>query len=217
MPNRSPVLFALFLLLPITQVAAQVGEDEQSVAEEGIAQQKLQSYMTGSLGYFGGQVDPEKLSGGNGGFAMGLGVGGRFSRNLAFEFDMLYAFREYDTPEGLLFSSDEMTLTNALMFVNARAILPFWQLEPYVGVGFGLVISELDVPSTLVPLSSTATEDDLGLGAQLLIGVDYAFSRRTRMGLEYRRLEADASFGGLSNGKIDIGGKMFLFTMKIPI
>lgn len=217
MSKRSTILLALLLLLPIAKVAAQGGEEEQSVPEEGITQQELQSYLTGSLGHFGGQVDPDKVSGSNAGFAMGLGVGARFNRNLAFEFETLYTFREYDTPEGLLFSSDEMTLTSALMFANVRALLPFWQLEPYVGVGFGLVISELDVPSTLVPLASTVTKDDLGLGGQLLIGVDYVYSRRTRMGLEYRRLDADATFGGLSSGKIDIGGEMILFTMKIPI
>jgi hypothetical protein len=178
-------------------------------------QQRSWRYSFADIGYFGGRTD-EGLRGSDSGFAIGGGAGLRFNRHLAFEFDSLYSGRRYDTPPGYEFADDEMILTNLMFTGNVQAIVPFWLFEGYAGVGLGLVFSEIEVPSALVPLATAITRSSINFSTQLLIGVDFVFTRRGRIGIEFRNNFAKADFGDLSNGDVDIGGKLVMIKIKLP-
>lgn len=173
-------------------------------------------YSFADIGYFGGRTD-EGLRGSDSGIAIGGGAGFRFNRHLAFEFDALYSGRQYETPPGYEFADDEMLLTNLMFTGNVQAVIPFWLFEGYAGIGLGLIFSELEVPSTVVPLAAAVTRSSIDFSTQLLIGVDFVFTQRGRIGIEFRNNFARASFGDLSNGSVDIGGKLIMIKIKLPL
>lgn len=147
---------------------------------------------------------------------MGGGIGWRIHQYLRAEFDGLFTSRQYDTPPGIEFASDSMQLTNLMFTANAQGTIPFWLFEGYAGVGLGFVISELEVPSTLRATSTAANRSSFDVTAQLLLGLDFVFTRKSRIGIEFRNSFATADFGDLSRGGVDIGGKLVLIKIKLP-
>lgn len=204
---------ALALLLSAAVIAA--AETEETPAEEEDEKDYPYMYMTGYIGYLGGSVDSSQLAGDEAGFAIGAGFGERWKRHFAPEAEVFFLGRSYETPERLLFAKGEMTVTSMTMLVNFRAIVPFWKLEPYVAVGLGLALSELEVESTLFPGFRAEHRLRLGYAAQWMFGVDFMYTRRSRFGLQYRDIYLEADFGNISRGTIQIGGRAVLLSVKI--
>ena len=174
-------------------------------------------YSYADLGYFGGRAEQDDFAGSNSGFAVAGGYGHRVNRYLGWEFDTLWAARRYDTPEGILYVSDTMQLSNAMFTLNIRAIAPFWKLEPWLAFGAGISFTMIEIQSALVPTAVAYEDSDAGLGLQIRAGLDLIYTARGRLGIEFRNFMSDASFSGISNGSADVGGKVFLFSVKIGV
>ncbi|HXV75386.1 MAG TPA: hypothetical protein VD788_03640 [Candidatus Polarisedimenticolaceae bacterium] len=173
-------------------------------------------YSFGNLGYFDGRTG-DGLRGSDAGFAIGGGVGRRHARHLAFAFDSLFAGRSYDTPTELQFADDEMFLTNLVLTGNVQAIVPFWLFEGYVGFGLGLMISELEVPSSVIWSETATSRSSFDLSTQILVGIDFVYTRRSRIGVEFRNIFATADFDELSRGGVDVGGRLVAIKIKLPL
>jgi len=203
----------LALLLSAAVIAA--AETEATPAEEEAEKDYPYMYMMGYIGYLGGSIDSSQLDGDEAGFAIGTGFAERWKRHFALEAEIFFLGRSYETPEGLLFAKDEMTVASMTMLVNFRAIVPFWKLEPYVAVGLGPALSELDVESTQFPGFSAENRLRVGYAAQWMVGVDFMYTRRSGFGLQYRDIYLEADFGNISRGTIQIGGRAILLSVKV--
>jgi opacity protein-like surface antigen len=175
------------------------------------------TYSYADVGYFGGRAEQDDFAGSNSGYAIGGGYGHRINRHLAWEFDTLWAGRRYDTPPGFVYASDTMLLENAMFTLNARAIVPVWMLEPWFAFGAGLSFTMIEVQSELAPTVPVYDDSDLDFGLQLRLGLDLIYTAHGRLGIEFRDIMTDASFSGVSNGSADVGGKIFLLTVKIGV
>ncbi len=140
---------------------------------------------------------------------LGGGIGTRFRKHLAGEVEALLAFRDYDAPfESPPGTKDtDMDTTTLGVFYNLKLILP-------VGAGAGLAYSEASVPTPGLLFTEPYTEHDFGFAGQWLLGADVRVGARTRIGVEWREIHADADFGALTAGSVDIGGESFLFSYR---
>ena len=84
-------------------------------------------------------------------------------------------------------------------------------IEPYVGAGIGIYHAALE--SSQATLTARVNKSDNGIGLQLLAGVEYYFGDSgNSVGIQYRRLKLEVSFGPEVAGTVDVGGD-FLFLM----
>jgi hypothetical protein len=174
-------------------------------------------YSYANLGYFGGRADRSDFEGNNTGIAVGGGFGRRINRYLAWEFDTLWAARMYESPSNIAYAASEMLLNNATFTLNVRAMAPFWKLEPWIGYGFGVNVTSVDIQSNLFVQAPAFSDNDITFSTQWRIGLDVMYTRRGRLGIEVRDINAEASFGGVTNGDADVGGQMILFVVKIGV
>jgi opacity protein-like surface antigen len=64
-------------------------------------------------------------------------------------------------------------------------------------------------------IPGTERRSDVGLGFQLVAGFDYAITRESTLGFEYRRLSLGADFGpGLD--AMNLGGGMAMLKFRLP-
>ncbi len=188
--------------------------------EDDASDPKLQKrYISAFAASVDGDDAGSRLGDPGGNFAFGLGGGVRMNPNLALEVDFVFDIRDYDLPEDtvvpLFVSVDDIDLTSAFGFFTVKGIYPTKRVELYIGAGLGLGYSELEMRGRLFLFSGTVEkESEFNVAAQLAAGMNFAPSRRTQFGLELRQIEASASFGALSGGEIDIGGRMLSLTYK---
>jgi len=110
-----------------------------------------------------------------------------------------------------------MLLNNATFTLNVRAMVPFWKLEPWIGYGFGVNVTSVDISSTIIAGATAYSDNDIGFSTQWRAGLDVMYTRRGRLGIEIRDIAANASFGGVTHGDADVGGQMILFVVKIGV
>ena len=202
----------LFLALLPSAWAAKSGQGGPN------ATQKMKwRYSYASLGYFGGRAERSDLEGNNAGLAIGGGFGRRLNRYLAWDFDTLWAARMYETPSDIAFAAGEMFLTNMTFTANVRVMVPFWKLEPWIGYGFGINVTSVEVQSTIVLQTTAYSDDAIDFSTQWRFGLDLMYTRRGRLGIEVRDIIANASFSGVTSGDADVGGQMILFVVKIGV
>jgi hypothetical protein len=202
----------LFLVLWPSAWAAKSGQGGPNATDK-----MKWRYSYANLGYFGGRAEQSDLEGSNTGFAIGGGFGRRINRYLAWEFDSLAAMRMYETPSNITYAVSEMFLTNLAFTANVRAMVPFWKLEPWIGYGFGVNLTSVEIQSSIFVQASAYSENDIVFTTQWRFGIDLMYTRRGRLGLEVRDIDAKASFGGVTDGDADVGGKMIMFVVKIGV
>lgn len=211
MPKPAVVLLLMLALCPAAW-AAKAGQGGPN------APVKMKwRYSYANLGYFGGRADRSDFEGSNTGIAVGGGFGRRINRYLAWEFDTLWAARMYETPSNITFAAGKMLLNNATFTLNVRAMVPFWKLEPWIGYGFGVNVTSVDISSTIIAGATAYSDKDIGFSTQWRAGLDVMYTRRGRLGIEIRDIAANASFGGVTHGDADVGGQMILFVVKIGV
>ena len=202
----------LFLALWPSAWAAKSGQGGPNAPD-----QMKWRYSYANLGYFGGRAERSDLEGNNAGFAIGGGFGRRLNRYLAWEFDTLWAARLYESPPNIAYAASEMFLTNVSFTINVRAMAPFWKLEPWIGYGFGLNVTSVEIQSSLVAQAVAFSDDDIGFSTQWRFGLDLMYTRRGRLGIEVRDINANADFSDVTDGDADVGGQMILFVVKIGV
>jgi opacity protein-like surface antigen len=210
MASSVPVLVSAALLVVS---AGAVGAQDETALEP---HPWRWAYTYGGLGYFDGKSQPTQLQGNDTGFGLGGGIGQRLDRHFAFDLDALFVGRVYETPGTTELVDDQMTLTNLTLSADLRLLAPFWKLEPYVGVGLGLIVSEIEIESSAYYVTAVS-ETHFGLSTQLMVGLSWIYTRRSRIGIEYRRVFAEADFGDLSRGTVDVGGGVVAIRVALPL
>jgi hypothetical protein len=208
---------ALALLLALVLSPAVEAARAKRSDPEGPAKKTKWSYSYADLGYFGGRAERSDLEGNNAGVSIGGGYGRRLNRYLAWEFDTLWSARLYETPSNIAFATSQTMLNNTSFMLNARAIAPFWKLEPWIGYGFGLIITAVDIQSSLVVGASAYSDEEIGFASCWRAGLDFMYTRRGRLGVEIRDVDSQANFGGITQGDADVGGQLILFVVKIGV
>ena len=175
-------------------------------------------YLSGGLGGFAEESNSQ-LANQDGDFGFSVSGGYRLTPHIALEVDALLAHQDFDTPATIpapfLGSVDSRAdLYSNGIGVLVKFILPLNRVELYAGAGLGAYVSTLRVEGTVLGAPSTIEDDDTDIGYQALVGADLFVSRYVSVGLEYRRLELEASFGALIPGNVDMGGDLFLATVR---
>lgn len=176
------------------------------------------AYWYVSLGGFEGDETTGQLEneGDAGGIVAGLGV--RPWSYLAFEAEVAGYSAEYDrppfpVPSGVTFDP-RMRVSSAGIFGNAKAVYERDRASVYAGMGLGVFSASAELSGTLFGFDAERIEDDTGIGFQFIAGGNVAISERSRVGVEYRRLELEADFGELSGGEADVGGDYVAITFR---
>jgi opacity protein-like surface antigen len=171
---------------------------------------------------FGGSFSPEKdrqLGDENGKLTLGLGFGSRYSPHIAWEIEIPFHYRSANAPD---LSSIFLTLTSGRADIstfglagNVRLIYPGDRFEPYLGGGFGLYYTNLEVTRFVVGFPGSFRTSDINVGLQMLAGVDYFYGEKGRsVGLQYRKLKLDANFGPEVPGSVKVGGDALLLNLR---
>ena len=158
-------------------------------------------YLSGAVGAFNEETNPQLVNQ-NGRFGLAISGGYRLTPHVALEIDGLFASQRIDTPSTIPGSAlgtaeGRATLHSGGISGLVKFILPLDRIELYVGGGLGLY--------------STSLWKDVGL--QAVAGLDLFVSRRTSVGLEYRRLKLDTFLGALVPG-FDLGGDFLFATVR---
>ena len=200
-------LLARFIFIAI----ALIGTSQHAAAEmEMFAPDRIGKWYLG--GGFGGfsEEDNSLISDADGQFGLAFSGGYRLSRNIALEIDGLFSQQEFSTPTFAGGSRRSDIFTNGVGGV-VKFVLPLDRVEFYVGGGLGLYTSHIAIDGT----SFEEEEDDTDIGYQVMVGADIFVSRRISVGLEYRKFQLDADFGGtLPGGSIDTGGDFMFATVR---
>ena len=151
-------------------------------------------YLSGAAGAFNNEAN-SPLVNQDGQFGLAIGAGYRLKPHAALEIDGLFASLRVD-PDWPLGTADGRANLYGIGGL-VKFILPLDRLELYVGGGLGLY--------------STTLWNDVGF--QAVAGLDLFLSRRTSVGLEYRRLNLDAFLGALVPG-FDMGGDFLFGTVR---
>ena len=151
-------------------------------------------YLSGAAGAFNKETNSQLVNQ-DGQFGLVVGAGYRLKPHVALEIDGLFASQRVDP--GWALGSDDGRANLYGIGGLAKFILPLDRVELYVGGGLGLY--------------STTLWKDVGL--QAVAGLDLFVSRRTSVGLEYRRLKLDTFLGALVPG-FDLGGDFLFATVR---
>ena len=148
--------------------------------------------------------------------AFGAGWGWRFHRFLTFEFDANISSTDYELPEPPTRSDlgdPKLTLSTVGVLGNVKFGRPLGRLRPQIGVGLGagLVDVALSDPEYWFP---ETLESQLSVLTQVLAGVDIRVSRRSYLGIEYRKLFAHRTIS-FDGEEIDGGGESFVLAYRL--
>lgn len=171
---------------------------------------------------FGGSFSPEKdrqLGDENGKLTLGLGFGSRHSQHIAWEIEIPFHYHSVNAPDlspvFLTLTSGRADISTFGLAGNVRLIYPRDRLEPYLGGGLGLYYTNLEVTRFVVGFPGSFRTSDINIGLQLLAGVDYFYGEKGRsVGLQYRKLILDASFGSEVPGSVKVGGDALLLNFR---
>jgi opacity protein-like surface antigen len=170
----------------------------------------------------GGSFSPEadrQLGDENGKFTLGLGVGWRRSPHIAWEIEVPFHYHSVNAPDipqfFLVGTSERADILTVGLVGNVRLIYPIDRFEPYLGGGIGVYYSRLEVTRFIPNLPGSFRASDINVGLQLLAGVDYFYGKKGRsVGLQYRKLNLDQSFGSAVPGDVKVGGDSLLFNFR---
>lgn len=181
---------------------------------------------------FGGGVGSFTPAGGDarlgrreGEFALFVDAGYRASRHLAWGVDYLFFSQEVDTPAGVApptFGTLDRRagITGSGLSATAKWIVSSGmfggdRLEGWLGGGLGIFRSTFRVTGQLFGFPGASEEKSNDIGLQLLVGASYRTAAGSLFGIEWRRLELDASFGQfVPGGKVALGGRSVLLTWR---
>jgi opacity protein-like surface antigen len=194
---------------------AAAAEPEPPAVPDRVPDLTGRHYFYVSGGFFDPKENPQ-LRDPNGHYGFALGFGSRHSRHFAWEIEFFADHQRVDrpfTPPPALFAtpSGRTSIETLGLAGNIRLLYPLGRFEPYVGAGIGLYRTELEIEQGI--LAGSVTRSDTGPGVQFLAGVEYVFGEGGgSLGLQYRRLNLDASLGPEIAGKVNVGGD-FVFVM----
>src|SRR5881394_1885940 len=149
----------------------------------------------------------DKLSGRNGNYSYALGFAWRQSRHFVWELDYLGYSQHANIPPSMKpppmwFTSwnDHATLSSRGFGGVLKLIQPLGPFDFYAGGGVGYYSSKLTVSGTKLTSPFTAksveiSKSDDGYGTQLVAGVDLHVAPAKRLGVQYRRMVLNPSFG----------------------
>lgn len=175
-------------------------------------------YIAGALGGYAEESNPQ-LANQDGDFGLAISGGYRLSPYVAIEADAVLVHQDFDTPTtipapflGTVDSRADL-YTNGLG-VLAKFILPLDRVELYAGAGIGVYATTLRVEGTVLGVPTELEDDDTDVGYQAVAGADFFVSRHVSVGFEYRRFKLDANFGALIPGTLDMGGDLYMATVR---
>jgi opacity protein-like surface antigen len=151
------------------------------------------------------------------GLAVSVGFGYGLRQRLALEFELDLWQLDYpvpaDTPPIFLGSIDNLDVRALSGVFLVKGRFPFGRFRPYLAAGPGITFAKAELTGNLIGLPGTfADESDTAILLEALAGFDVRLTQRSRMGLEYRWVDADASFGDISDGSVAIGGQSVRLT-----
>jgi opacity protein-like surface antigen len=210
--RRQNLLFILIALAAMPLEAA--AQSANMFAPERVGRW----YLSGGLGGFAEESNPQ-LANQDGDFGLTISGGYRLSPYVALEADALLTHQDFDTPATIPAPFLGTVDSRADLYTNGigvlvKFILPLNRLELYAGAGLGAYVTTLRVEGTVLGVPAELEDDDTDVGYQVLAGADLFVSRYVSVGLEYRRFKLDANFGALVPGKLDVGGDLFLATVR---
>ena len=173
------------------------------------------------IGSFNPQTD-SKLTGRSGNYSAALGASWRPWRQLAAEIEYLGYSQDVDIPASMkprpsLFThwNDNATLSTTGYGGVLKLVQPLGPFDFYAGAGVGYYTSTLKVSAinTLTWKTSEISKSDRGYGTQLVVGADIHTARNHRLGVQYRRMVLNPSFGP-EIGSTTAGGTMWQLTYR---
>ena len=194
------------LVLPVFLLAIAIAPQPAAAEEE------TKSYWYASGGSFNGTEQLGTLGEGRSGVLMGGGFGQRFNRYFAGEAEIMIAGQEY-RPPGLS-ARDDLTMTVFSVLYSLKATISLGRVRPFIAAGLGLHLADLQIIPNGSLFNTIDLQDDRGILGQLCLGFDVTLGQKSRIGLEYREINAEADFGTFTGGDVDIGGGSVLVVYR---
>jgi len=169
-----------------------------------------------NLGPFDGEENLGLLGGASEQFVFAGGFGHRLASHVWGEAELGVAGRDHTVVPGVLPPGiDDPTLSIAWLSYSIVLRFTAGRVEPFVAFGIGPGEAELQVVSDQ-PFAppELQIDSDKGLLVQYRVGFDVAVSRKSRIGLDLRKITFDADLGAFTNGETDIGGTAALLTYR---
>lgn len=167
----------------------------------------------------------DKLTGRSGNASYALGFAWRQSRHLLWELEYLGYSQDANIPPSMQpapmwFTSWDTyaTLKVSGYGVVLKAIQPLGPFDFYAGGGVGnytskLTVSGLKLTSPFTAKSIEISRSDDSYGTQLVVGVDLHVARNQRLGVQYRKMVLNPSFGP-EIGSVTASGTMWQLTYR---
>jgi hypothetical protein len=148
------------------------------------------------------------------GYGLSLGGGFLFRRHFAFEVELDWLGRDYAVPVQWVNAEEhELSLETCAGLANLRAVHSIWRLEPSVGIGLGIGLTELNLASASA-WNETYLEGEFTLLSQVSFGLDFRITKQALLGFEYRKLYALSTFDWLGQD-VDPGGETVFLSFRI--
>lgn len=151
-------------------------------------------------------------------FAFGFGVVVRVNEHLDLGMDVFGSSAEFDnaTVGAPFFGtiSGDMDLSLDGLVLRGQGVFPLRWFEPFVGVGIGWGRARMSVSGTLLGFPGEVEEKDSGILYEFAAGAGFTLTRKVQLVLEYRDLLMEADFDDLSDGDVDIGGKIYALGLR---
>lgn len=147
-------------------------------------------------------------------FQLAGGFGHRLNRYFSGELELGVMGREHELPSSLTPDLEDPTLSILWLSYSLVARVPVGKFEPFVGLGVGSGQAYLGESDDYPDGPNTDIDEDSGILFFYRIGFDAAVGKRSRLGLELRRMKFEADLGAFTDGETDIGGTGALFTYR---
>ncbi len=156
----------------------------------------------------------------HGRYSMAFGAGWRMTPQLALELDLSTFQQRLDTPAGVTAPAfgtvdPRATLSSSGLSGHARYSLPIGPVQLHAGLGAGVYTVRLLASGQQFGLPTQLIRDDRGrLGWQASAGVMLPLGRQMELGLDYRRLNLQASLGSVVPGRLEAGGSAWMLMLR---
>lgn len=160
-----------------------------------------------------------QLSNQQGHYSLQLGGGRRITPNFAWEMDLTTYQQGLDTPGTItapVFGTKDprSTLSTTGIAGTAMLIQPFEALEIHAGLGLGLYTVRFKTTGQQFGVPVQLTRDQNSLGWHATAGMSLKVANQLRVGLDYRQLKVQASFGDVAPGNIEAGGGAWFLLLR---
>jgi opacity protein-like surface antigen len=158
--------------------------------------------------------------------AFGTNAGYRILPNLEIGGDLSGLLASYDGPDLSSSSYDAMSNHRSLscwgLGANVRGLRALGVAVPYAEAGISyystvVSMSKYDLTKLVAWFgisTSTRHRTDSEIAPHAAVGIDFAVSKRTSVGLEYRRLWLHGDFGELSGGEVSIAESVYQVVIR---